>query len=119
MLVKILKEEHTSYLAILRICFLHPSYLEEGWSLEFARQSDGSDVDQRWCKFALWLHHTHAHIVGGEVHVTLGAGSMESFHVGAFLLHSATAYPFSNPVHRYTEAFQGTTRKSLTIIDHP
>ena len=57
MLVKILKEEHTSYLAILRICFLHPSYLEEGWSLEFARQSDGSDVDQRWCKFALcWVH---------------------------------------------------------------
>ena len=65
--------------------FLAP-LLKDGWISQFAKRSDGSDVDQRWCKFALWLHHTHAHhIVGGEVHVTLGAGSMESFHVGAFL----------------------------------
>ena len=36
--------------------FLAPP-LEDGWISQFAKRSDGSDVDQRWCKFALWLHH--------------------------------------------------------------
>ena len=40
---------------ILRACMYQlPCCSKEGWICKFARRADGSNVNQRWCKFALW-----------------------------------------------------------------
>ena len=84
---------------------------------------ESDESSERWCKFALSVCTGARPHVGGAPCYIRGRSIVLS--LGAFpCACSANPFqmqciPLSDPLQRYTESFQGTTRKSLNIIDQP